>query len=136
MAKGPVVEIFTNADVNKMTKAEIIRNLRSLNLSTWYGEVSIILLSLSCSLYSIYRGAKEVIAKRLKDFCRSRKVLETNRRASICKHRRYDRYYDFLCVLDFECTCVESRQIDFPHEIIEFPVILLSTASLKVVSQF
>ena len=41
---------------------------------------------------------------------------------------------DYLLVLDFEATCLEVNPPDFIHEIIEFPVLLLNTKTLEVVS--
>eukprot|EP01012_Entosiphon_sulcatum_P010935 TRINITY_DN1653_c0_g1_i1.p1 TRINITY_DN1653_c0_g1~~TRINITY_DN1653_c0_g1_i1.p1 ORF type:complete len:209 (-),score=29.77 TRINITY_DN1653_c0_g1_i1:45-671(-) len=43
--------------------------------------------------------------------------------------------FQYLCVLDFEATCAKGTQIK-PQEIIEFPVVLLDTASLTVVDEF
>ncbi|KFD70522.1 hypothetical protein M514_01021 [Trichuris suis] len=37
-----------------------------------------------------------------------------------------DVLYDYYCVIDFECTCEEHADIrTYPHEIIEFPAILI-----------
>eukprot|EP00126_Sphaerothecum_destruens_P000609 Sdes_comp10762_c0_seq1m2435 len=35
--------------------------------------------------------------------------------------------FDYLLIVDFEATCIEERLVEFPHEIIEFPVVLLNT---------
>ena len=35
------------------------------------------------------------------------------------------RGYDFFVVVDFEATCEERNAVDFPHEIIEFPGVLV-----------
>ncbi|XP_054721818.1 3'-5' exoribonuclease 1-like [Uloborus diversus] len=46
--------------------------------------------------------------------------------------------YDFICVVDFEATCVEQTiSTDFyPHEIIEFPAVLIDVKQLQIVDSF
>lgn len=43
--------------------------------------------------------------------------------------------FSHVLVLDFEATC-ESAAIHYPHEIIEFPVVVLDTRTLKIVAEF
>ena len=43
--------------------------------------------------------------------------------------------YDYVCVIDFEATCSEAK-INFPHEIIEFPIVLVNMKTLEIVSIF
>lgn len=43
--------------------------------------------------------------------------------------------FSHILVLDFEATC-DSGAVDFPHEIIEFPVVVLDTRTLQVVAEF
>lgn len=45
-----------------------------------------------------------------------------------------DTYYDYICVVDFEATCEEDNPSDFLHEIIEFPMVLINTHTLQIVS--
>uniref|UniRef100_W6NB46 SKP1 component and Exonuclease domain containing protein n=1 Tax=Haemonchus contortus TaxID=6289 RepID=W6NB46_HAECO len=45
------------------------------------------------------------------------------------------RYFDFLVAIDFECTCVEVIY-DYPHEIIEFPAVLIDVRQMKIVDKF
>lgn len=45
-----------------------------------------------------------------------------------------DTYYDYVCVVDFEATCEEDNPPDFHHEIIEFPMVLINTHTLEIVS--
>jgi hypothetical protein len=35
------------------------------------------------------------------------------------------RGFDYLVVVDFEATCEEKNTVDYPHEIIEFPAVLI-----------
>lgn len=41
----------------------------------------------------------------------------------------------FDCVIDFEATCVENDPIDYIHEIIEFPAVLLDAVTLEKVCE-
>eukprot|EP00118_Oscarella_pearsei_P017186 m.169456 g.169456 ORF g.169456 m.169456 type:complete len:72 (+) comp38997_c1_seq7:72-287(+) len=43
--------------------------------------------------------------------------------------------YDYFLVLDFEATCDNKIKID-PMEIIEFPVLLLNSKTLKIEDTF
>ena len=45
-----------------------------------------------------------------------------------------DTYYDYICVVDFEATCEEDNPSDYHHEIIEFPMVLINTHTLQIVS--
>ncbi|KAJ3046175.1 tRNA 2'-phosphotransferase 1 [Rhizophlyctis rosea] len=43
--------------------------------------------------------------------------------------------FDYLLVLDFEATCDENNPT-FPNEIIEFPIVVLSTRTLSTTTEF
>ncbi len=45
-----------------------------------------------------------------------------------------DSYFDYICVVDFEATCEENNPPDYLHEIIEFPMVLIDTHTLEIVS--
>lgn len=45
-----------------------------------------------------------------------------------------DSYFDYICVVDFEATCEENNPPDYRHEIIEFPMVLIDTHTLEIVS--
>ena len=73
----------------------------------------------------LYSGEKEVLKKRLKNHykeinLRSPKVTKQ------CK-------FDYVCVIDFEATCTATQQNDYPHEIIEFPLVLVNIKTLTIV---
>ena len=38
------------------------------------------------------------------------------------------RGFDYLVVIDFEATCEEKNSAEYPHEIIEFPAVLIDVA--------
>ncbi|KAI6650293.1 3'-5' exoribonuclease 1-like [Oopsacas minuta] len=42
----------------------------------------------------------------------------------------------YLLVLDFECTCESPKPLGWQHEVIEFPILLLNTQTLKVEKEF
>lgn len=47
--------------------------------------------------------------------------------------------FDFLLIVDFEATCVDSNRTSqrlHPQEIIEFPMVLLETQSGKIIAEF
>lgn len=43
--------------------------------------------------------------------------------------------FSHILVCDFEATCA-SGSVHYPHEIIEFPVVVLDTATLRIVAEF
>ncbi|CAH8545026.1 unnamed protein product [Schistosoma rodhaini] len=51
-----------------------------------------------------------------------------------------DTFYDYLLIIDLEATCESKEKLttdaDYPHEIIEFPILLYSTRLRKCVSVF
>lgn len=94
-----------NGCVNRMSKDELKAKLTELKLDT--------------------RGVKDVLRKRLKNYYKKQKLKEPS---------DTDTYYDYLCVIDFEATCEEANTPDYIHEIIEFPIVLVNTRTLEIVS--
>lgn len=85
--------------------------------------------------FLIFRGNKEEVSKRLKNYYKRRRALDKEAAHRSSKPAR-DRFYDYLCVIDFEATCEDRDGADYPHEIIEFPAVLLKTTTAEVVSAF
>lgn len=77
----------------------------------------------------VRRGVKDVMKKRLKSHYKKQKLLQTAAEGGAT-----DTYYDYICVVDFEATCEEHNPSDFHHEIIEFPMVLINTHTLEIVS--
>lgn len=75
------------------------------------------------------RGVKDVLKKRLKNYYKKQKLMLKEGNCA-------DSYYDYICIIDFEATCEEGNPPEFIHEIIEFPVVLLNTHTLEIVSEF
>ena len=49
--------------------------------------------------------------------------------------RTYE-FFDYICVIDFEATCIETNPLDYPHEIIEFPIVLINMKTMQIVRIF
>lgn len=74
-----------------------------------------------------FRGVKDVLKKRLKNYYKKQKLMQK-------ESTNGDSCYDYICVVDFEATCEEGNPPEFIHEIIEFPVVLVNTRTLEIVS--
>lgn len=70
-----------------------------------------------------------MMKKRLKSHYKKQKLMQ-----SAAEGGPTDTYYDYICVVDFEATCEEDNPSDFHHEIIEFPMVLINTHTLEIVS--
>ena len=79
-----------------------------------------------------------MLSKRLKSHLRREAVLaDPTAPGDVFSSTQTNPYgLDYLCVVDFEATCEAQNPPDYIHEIIEFPVILLSLKTLTVVSWF
>jgi 3'-5' exoribonuclease 1 len=117
-----------NGHVNRMTEDELVSALKDLDLDS--------------------RGQKEVLVKRLKSYYKDRNLEkveasggltdeasmqdltpgEPEAKTAKCK-------FDYVCVIDYEATCTETKVDDYPHEIIEFPVVLVNMSTLTIVSE-
>lgn len=102
---------LANGQINRMSKEELRIKLAELKLDT--------------------RGVKDVMKKRLKSHYKKQKLMQ-----SAAEGGPTDTYYDYICVVDFEATCEEYNPSDFLHEIIEFPMVLINTHTLKIVDTF
>ncbi|XP_028253672.1 3'-5' exoribonuclease 1 [Parambassis ranga] len=102
---------LANGQINRMSKEELRIKLADLKLDT--------------------RGVKDVMKKRLKSHYKKQKLMQT-----AAEGGPTDTYYDYICVVDFEATCEEDNPADFLHEIIEFPMVLISTHTLEIVDSF
>ncbi|XP_065336475.1 3'-5' exoribonuclease 1-like [Cloeon dipterum] len=70
------------------------------------------------------QGSVEVLRKRLKNL-----MVPINK----LDNRSQMQYY---VVIDFEATCEEEKNNNYPHEIIEFPALLIDTKKREIVDQF
>lgn len=98
-----------NGEINKLGKTDLQDKLYNLGLD--------------------HRGVKEVLRKRLKNYYRKRKLAK----AKVRQMKKTN--FDYFAVIDFEATC-EENNIDFHHEIIEFPIILVDLNKMEIVEKF
>ncbi|XP_022246040.1 3'-5' exoribonuclease 1-like [Limulus polyphemus] len=103
-----------NGQINRMGKSEAQAKLKELRLDS--------------------RGEVDVLKRRLKNFYKQQKlkkkeILEKQDKDARCP-------YNFLCVIDFEATCEGAKVPDYPHEIIEFPAVLVDTRQKAIVDTF
>ena len=71
-------------------------------------------------------GQKDVLKKRLKSYFKRKYVSRPGIGG------RKQQQYNYYIVIDFEATCDENSR-DYPHEIIEFPAVLVNAADGSVV---
>ncbi|XP_052102016.1 3'-5' exoribonuclease 1-like isoform X2 [Mytilus californianus] len=98
-----------NGEINRMPREELVSKLGELKLDS--------------------RGVTDVLKKRLKTHYREKKLTK----AHVPTPKKS--LPEFLMVIDFEATCEENND-NYDHEIIEFPVILVSLQSKQVVDEF
>lgn len=46
-----------------------------------------------------------------------------------------EQHYEYIAVVDFEATCDSNQGTTFPHEIIEFPIVLIDVKQQMIVSK-
>jgi len=73
-------------------------------------------------------GHKDVLKKRLKNFFKRKQLIRVS--ASGMPRKAH---CDYFVVIDFEATC-EQNAVRYPHEIIEFPAVLVNATDGTVVS--
>jgi len=67
-------------------------------------------------------GRKDPLKKRLKEHWKVKKLVE----AGLLDAKK-NRNADYFCIVDFEATCEERNPAGYPHEIVEFPAVLVSS---------
>lgn len=70
-------------------------------------------------------GKRDLLSKRLKQYYKVKMLKEAGL-------MEVNRGFDFLVVIDFEATC-EDKSGDYPHEIIEFPAVLIDVSRSEIV---
>ncbi|XP_071476963.1 3'-5' exoribonuclease 1-like [Diadema antillarum] len=99
-----------NGLINRMCTLELQRNLQELNLNN--------------------QGSANVLKGRLKNHYKKEALAEAGLSSEVPVH------FDYLCVIDVEATCMEINPIDYIHEIIEFPVVLVNTRTRQIEDTF
>jgi len=76
-------------------------------------------------------GKINLVKQRLKNHLKTKLLREVG----LLKPTPY-RGYDFLLVVDFEATCESKNLSDYPHEIIEFPGVLVNARTGEVMDSW
>jgi len=76
-------------------------------------------------------GKKSVVTKRLKEYYKVKML-----RAAGVLPPSPNSVYDFLVVMDFEATCEQSNLPNYPHEIIEFPAVIIDINKWEIVDRW
>ena len=45
-----------------------------------------------------------------------------------------EQQFEYIAVVDFEATCTNNQGNSYPHEIIEFPIVLIDVQQRTIVS--
>jgi len=76
-------------------------------------------------------GKRDSVQKRLKMHFEKKFLME----AGLLEPSPH-RTFDYLIIVDFEATCEEKNEPDYPHEIIEFPAVLVDCRSGELVKKW
>ena len=80
--------------------------------------------------FVINRGDVHVRSARLKHHCKAEAMFGCeNPLAMIAQD------FDYIAVVDFEATCDHLSGDAYPHEIIEFPIVLIDVQQQKIVNE-
>lgn len=90
-----------NGQINRMNLGELKTQCKRFNLDCY--------------------GKKDPLKRRLKEHYKENKLVEAGLLEPKAKKNA-----DFLLIIDFEATCEEKNPAGYPHEIIEFPAVLIS----------
>lgn len=101
-----------NGAINRMSKMELVTQLRNLKLKA--------------------NGNKAVTTKRLKEFYKKQRMPSPMMSIQPSTSKARHQVFRYICVIDFEATCEETNK-NYPHEIIEFPAILIDIETREVV---
>jgi len=82
------------------------------------------------------RGFKDVLKKRLKTFYKKQSLVQARVPTQSKDAEQNKNELDFLVVIDFEATCEEKNYPDYPHEIIEFPAVIIDTNTMQIVDTY
>eukprot|EP00088_Acartia_fossae_P004499 TRINITY_DN11927_c0_g1_i9.p1 TRINITY_DN11927_c0_g1~~TRINITY_DN11927_c0_g1_i9.p1 ORF type:complete len:380 (+),score=66.41 TRINITY_DN11927_c0_g1_i9:47-1186(+) len=77
-------------------------------------------------------GKKAVVIKRLKEYFKT-KIL---REAGLLPPPSSLSGYEYMIVIDFEATCDREKSTNYPHEIIEFPAVLVNVDRCEIVDSW
>jgi 3'-5' exoribonuclease 1 len=47
-----------------------------------------------------------------------------------------EQYFEYIAIVDFEATCESNQGNNYPHEIIEFPIVLINVQQQTIVMHY
>ncbi|CAF0825450.1 unnamed protein product [Adineta ricciae] len=100
-----------NGIVNRMTPVQVDEELQKRQLST--------------------NGEIEIRRLRLKHFYKAQITLGFE-----SPMKMIEQHFEYIAVVDFEATCERNQGNNFPHEIIEFPIVLIDVRQQAIVDKF
>ena len=103
-----------NGKINNMSINELTEQVKKLNLDS--------------------TGRMEVLKKRLKNYYKLN-ALDSKQNNDDAAGKKKKRPLEYACVIDYEATCSEAK-LNYPHEIIEFPIVLVNLNTLKIEDEF
>ncbi|KAK6747362.1 hypothetical protein RB195_000517 [Necator americanus] len=112
------------------TLTDVMRRLHSLTAAE--------MRTLLKQVHQSGQGTKKQLRTRLRRYYRKEFSMYRMLHDVDCVPRfgnKTARYFDYLVAIDFECTCVEVIY-DYPHEIIEFPAVLIDVGQMRIVDTF
>lgn len=105
-----------NGEINKMSYSQLKERLGQLGMDS--------------------RGFKDVLKKRLKNFYKKQSLVQARIPSQPKDGGSNKDQMDYLLVIDFEATCEEKNYPDYPHEIIEFPAVIIDAHTMQIVDTF
>ncbi|CAM4920348.1 unnamed protein product [Rotaria socialis] len=100
-----------NGLVNRMSSEEVDEELRKRQVST-SGEI-------------------EIRRLRLKHHYKAQLMLGHEN-----PFKMIQQHFEYIAVVDFEATCDNNQRNNYPHEIIEFPIVLINVQQQMIVDKF
>ena len=79
--------------------------------------------------FALASGEIEIRRLRLKHFYKAQITLGLEN-----PMKMIEQHFEYIAVVDFEATCERNQGNNFPHEIIEFPIVLIDVRQQAIVS--
>ena len=76
----------------------------------------------------IASGEIEIRRMRLKHYYKAQLTLSSENPLGMI-----EQHFEYIAVIDFEATCEHNQGNHFPHEIIEFPIVLIHVPKRTIV---
>lgn len=123
-----------NGIVNRMNENQLDDELRKRQLPTRFStreRMSVIMFHLMILFFIEISGSIEIRRVRLKHFYKGQLLLGLENPFS-----SIEQDFEYIAVVDFEATCDYNQGNSFPHEIIEFPIVLIHVPKRAIVRNY